>query len=105
MLEHVAYIGRAGRVGEYRLLEILGGQAVADGETKDIDGLVRMRPDEMGAENAPAALFDQGLEVVTGSSTGRAVYRGRHLLTVDPERAGSRAPRLRLSPRRRSVAG
>jgi hypothetical protein len=43
-LEHVADIGRAGRISEYCLLQILGGQAVANGETKDIDDLIRVRP-------------------------------------------------------------
>src|SRR5712671_2787623 len=92
-LEHVADIGRAGRVSEYCLLQILGGQAVANGETKDIDDLVRVRPDKMGTENAPAALFDQGLEAVNrlGATAGRVPVR--HLLTLDPEREPRRARR------------
>src|ERR1700730_187203 len=84
-LEHGADIGGAGRVGEDRLLEIVCGQVVADRESKEIDDLIRMRPDQMGAENALAAVFDQGLEAVNRLGDAASRVPVRHLLTLDPE--------------------
>jgi hypothetical protein len=46
------------------LPEIVGGKPVADRQTKDIDHLVSMRADEMGTEDAPAALFGERLKAV-----------------------------------------
>lgn len=73
-LEHVADIGRAGRVSEHRLLEFIGSKAVTDRESKDVDHVIRMRTDEMGAENAAAAFFDECLETVDRLGNAAGCY-------------------------------
>ena len=84
-LKHIANIGRAGRIGENCLFDLLGGNAVADRETEDIDYFVDVRADEMGTKNAPTALFDQRLKAVDplGDAAGRIPIR--HLLAIDPK--------------------
>src|SRR5665213_3231047 len=61
---HVADVRCARRVGEQRRFQIIRSELLADGKRKDIDHLVGVRADEMCAENALAAIFDQNLRAV-----------------------------------------
>src|SRR3546814_10467572 len=54
-------IRRAGRIGEHGALEIVCGEAVADGEGEEVDYFVRVRTDEMRAKDSPAAFLHQRL--------------------------------------------
>ena len=57
-------VGRPRRISEHRRLQIGRGEAVPDRERKQVDYLVYVRPDEMGAEHQVRVLFDQDLEAV-----------------------------------------
>src|SRR5260370_3190351 len=95
-LKHRADVGGARRVGEDRLLQIVGGKVMAQRETKEVDDFIGMWADEMGAEDAPAALFDQRFESVhrLGDTARRVPIR--HLLAFDLKFYAPR-PRLALA--------
>jgi hypothetical protein len=78
------------------LSEIVRGQAAADRKSEEVDDLVRIRPDQVGAENALAAVFDQDLEAVNRLGDAARRVPVRHLLTIDPEFEPGRA-RLRFA--------
>ena len=44
LLDHVTYVGRAGRIGIDRLFQIFGFDSMADGESKDVDDLFCVMP-------------------------------------------------------------
>ena len=39
LLDHVTYVGRAGRIGIDHLFQIFGFNSMTDGKSKDVDGL------------------------------------------------------------------
>jgi hypothetical protein len=62
--QHVADVGGPRRVSKHRRLQILGCQTVTDRDTKQVDDLFGMGPDEVSAQDAIGALLDQYLETV-----------------------------------------
>jgi len=82
--KHVADIGRARGIREYRLLDLIGGQVVADCETKDVDDFVGVRADDMRTKNASGLIVYQSL--VAGDAFGnpprRIPVRGLFALSV-----------------------
>src|SRR3546814_20730670 len=66
-------IRRAGRIGEHGALEIVCGEAVADGEGEEVDYFVRVRTDEMRAKDSPAAFLHQRLIAIHRRSEERRV--------------------------------
>src|SRR5258708_22819990 len=62
--KHVPDIRGARRISEYRVLQILCTPALATREREDIDHLVRVRADQVRAENALRAILDEQLEAV-----------------------------------------
>src|SRR3989442_5283705 len=56
-LEHVWDVGGDRRVGEEHGLQVVGGDAGADGHRKYVDGHVGVRPEQGGAGNAARALL------------------------------------------------
>src|SRR5713101_1801754 len=88
LIEKPACIGRhdlrfggpAMRAGNHRLVEhgrlqVIGRQAVADRQTKQIDHVLDVRPDEMRAENTALSSSIIVLYPYTVSATRRAVYQ------------------------------
>ena len=71
-----------GRIGEDRRLEIMRRDVVADGAGEQIDDLVCLRSDKVGAKDAQATVFDENLEGVSGlADMTRRVPIGRVLMT------------------------
>src|SRR2546422_11279972 len=64
-LEHVWDVGGDRRVGEEHGLQVVGGDAGADGHRKYVDGHVGVRPEQGGAENGASTLLDEKLEPPT----------------------------------------
>src|SRR5438477_2949382 len=54
--EHEADIGAHRRIGERRLLEVVGAEAEADRDGEEIDDLVRVRTQQVRAEDLAGAL-------------------------------------------------
>src|SRR6266508_1610528 len=63
--QHISDIRSPGRVGEHRRPESLGAQFLPDRESKNVDHLVGVRPEEMRAEHAVGLLLDQRFEAVS----------------------------------------
>src|SRR6185312_3906772 len=59
--QHVADIGPGGRVGRYEMPKLLGGQVQPDGKSQEVDRLLGIGADDMGAEEAVRTLLDQDL--------------------------------------------
>src|SRR6266849_743220 len=60
-LKHRSDVRSPGRIGEHGRLQVIGRQAVADRQTKQIDHVLDVRPDEMRAENTAAVFLDNRL--------------------------------------------
>jgi len=106
-LKHGADIGRAGRIGENRLSEILGREIATNGKGKKVDHLVDMRADEVGPEDSSAALLDQRFVGVHGFSDPVGREPVRDVPVIDPERKPCRPPLISIffgsQPRRAQV--
>src|SRR5713101_8805491 len=74
-LEHISDVRTPGRIGEHGRLQVIGRQAVADRQTKQIDHVLDVRPDEMRAENTALSSSIIVLYPYTVSATRRAVYQ------------------------------
>lgn len=67
-LDHGADVRGAGRIGKHRSLQVGGRQAVPDREPEEVYHLVRVRPDAVGARDAPRVLLDERLEAIDAFS-------------------------------------
>jgi len=63
-LKHGPDIGGSGRIGENSRYEIIDGEILPDRKREQINDFIGMRPDEVRAENAPAAFIDEHLVAV-----------------------------------------
>ena len=84
--------------------EILGPEVATNGKSKEVDHLVDMRADEMGAEDATAALLDQGFVAVHGFTDPAGRVPVRDLLAINPECEPAARAAASLMPPRRSAA-
>src|SRR6516165_5262496 len=94
--QHVADVGGPRRVSKYRRLQILGRQTVTDRDTKQVDDLFGMGPDEVSAQDAIGALLDQCLETVDRFIEPQGGVPVRNFLRMHSEFEPLRA-RLRLA--------
>src|SRR5713226_5988703 len=78
-LEHRSDVRSPGRIGEYGRLQVIGREAVADRQTKQIDHVLDVRPDQMRAENTPAVFLDNRLIAVHRLSNATRRIPVRHL--------------------------
>ena len=60
--DHVRGIGSQGRIGPEHVLEAIGRHAGAHRQREEIDRLIGVRPQEMGAHYPAARWFDQKIE-------------------------------------------
>src|SRR5438445_6732794 len=60
-LEHVRDVRGDRRVSEEHGLQVVGGDAGADGHRKYVDGHVGVRPEQVGADNAASTVLDENL--------------------------------------------
>ena len=84
--------------------EILGREVVTNGKSKEVDHLIDMRSDKMGAEDALAALLDQGFVAVNGFADSAGRVPVRDLLAINPECEPAARAATSLMPPRRSAA-
>jgi hypothetical protein len=63
-LDHISDVRGTRRISKHRSLEISSRQAVPDREAKDVDDFLRVRPDDVDAQNSIGSILDQGLEPV-----------------------------------------
>src|SRR3989442_13783277 len=79
-LEHVRDVGGDGRVSEEHGLQVVSGDAGADGHRKYVDGHVGVRPEQVGAENAAGAVLDENLDPRAALSPATRVEPLRRVL-------------------------
>src|SRR3989442_11696364 len=79
-LEHVRDVGGDRRVSEEHGLQVVSGDAGADGHRKYVDGHVGVRPEQVGAENAASAVLNENLEPRAALSPATRVEPLRRVL-------------------------
>ena len=65
--------------------EILGREVATNGKSKEVDHLVDMRADEMGAKDVPTSLLDQCFVAVDRLADPAGRVPVRDLLAINPE--------------------
>src|SRR5579875_2517589 len=60
--KHVADVGTGRGIGVVHVFQVAGGEAFADGEPEEVDDLLGVVAEEVGAEDPAGAFLDEGLE-------------------------------------------
>src|SRR2546421_9334127 len=90
---HEADVRAEGRIREERLLQVVRPQTQPDGDREEVDDLVGLRAQEMGAEHALRLLVNEDLEARDGFSGAARIEPARRVLKVHAKARTSRASR------------